>query len=134
MKKIILDTNFLLIPAQFKVDIFRELDRICDFEYKVFIVDRTLFELTNIIETQKGKDKAAANLAIQIIEKNSINILKSTEKTETLKNVDEIIERTANRKEYIVATQDKALKTKLKEKRIPLIVLRQKKYLKLERG
>ncbi|MBW2991754.1 hypothetical protein KY345_00870 [Candidatus Woesearchaeota archaeon] len=31
MRKIILDTNFLLIPGQFKIDIFSEIRRICDF-------------------------------------------------------------------------------------------------------
>ena len=41
--KILLDTNFTLIPAQFKVDIFSELAN-----NKLYILDRTLEELKNI--------------------------------------------------------------------------------------
>ena len=49
MKKIILDTNFLLIPAQFNVDIFSEIERICDFQYQLCIVDKTLSELILVV-------------------------------------------------------------------------------------
>ena len=42
--KIILDTNFLMIPSMFKVDIFSEIERICDFKYELCIVDKTLDE------------------------------------------------------------------------------------------
>ena len=55
MKKIILDTNFLLIPSQFNVDIFTEIDRICLFKYKLCVLDETINELNSIIEKQKGK-------------------------------------------------------------------------------
>ena len=47
MKKIILDTNFLLIPAQFKVDIFDEIDRIMIEKYQLFVLDKTIDELKN---------------------------------------------------------------------------------------
>jgi len=48
MRKIILDTNFLLIPAQFKVDIFSEIDRICSFTYSLFVLDKSVEELKKI--------------------------------------------------------------------------------------
>ena len=54
MEKILLDTNFLLIPSQFKVDIFSEIKRICNFSYKLYVLDKSVGELNYIIENQKG--------------------------------------------------------------------------------
>ena len=66
MKTIIFDTNFLLIPSRFNVDIFEEAERFmvnCSFA----IIDKTIDELQRIIKTQKGKDKQAAMLALSLI-------------------------------------------------------------------
>ena len=60
MNRIILDTNFLMIPGQFHVDIFSELGRICNFNYKLYIFEESINELRNIINNAKGKDKKAA--------------------------------------------------------------------------
>lgn len=126
--KIILDTNFLLIPAQFKVDIFSEIDRICLFPYELYIVDKTISELEKIIKEQKGKDKAAAKLALDMLKAKNIDILES----ETEKSVDDIIKSVVNKKEFVVATQDIPLKRALKSKNIPIITMRQKKKLIIE--
>ena len=128
MKKILLDTNFLLIPAQFKVDIFSEIERICNFNYKLYILDKTIEELNNIIEKQRGKNKDAAKLALKLVKLKKINIIKTEETLTT----DNLIIKKADKKEFIVATQDKFLKKQLKLKNTPLIVLRQKKRLLLE--
>ncbi len=128
MKKILLDTNFLLIPAQFRVDIFSEIERICNFNYKLYILDRTIEELNSIIEKQRGKNKEAAKLALKLVKLKKISIIKTKEKSAT----DRLIIKTANKKEFIVATQDKFLKKQLKTENIALIVLRQKKRLLLE--
>ncbi len=124
MKKILIDTNFLLIPAQFKVDIFSEIERICSFNYKLFILDKTMEELESIVRNQKGKNKAAAKLALKLIAIKKINTLK------TEKNIHTDTEIINTAKEgFIVATQDQDLKRRLKEKNVPIITLRQKKYL-----
>ncbi len=129
MKKIILDTNFLLIPALFKVDIFEEIKRICDFQYELCVLDKTLDELEKVIQTtKKGKDKEAAKLAMGLIKSKHINIIE----TESIKNVDDLILDLLNQGDYIVATQDKALKDKIRAKNAQIIVLRQKNHLKLE--
>lgn len=128
MKKIILDTNFLLIPYQFKLDIFSEIDRICIFKYKIYILDRTIEELKNIIEKQKGKDKEAAKFGLKIAIFKKLNIIKTKEE----KDVDNLILDMANKEEHIIATQDMRLKKQLKSKIIPLIVMRQQKRLVLD--
>lgn len=125
MRKIIIDTNFLLIPAQFKVDIFSEFERICNFPYELCIVDKTVDELKKLINSGRGRDYAAAKLGLKLLEEKKVKYLK----TETLKNVDELIVGLANKVDFAVATQDKALMVKLKKKSVPLINLRQKSYL-----
>lgn len=123
MKEVILDTNFLMAVSQFKVDIFSEIERISDFKYELCIIDKTVDELESIIENQKGKNKAAAKLALSIIKTKKLKKIKTPEGT-----VDDLIIKISN-KDTIVATQDMELKRKLREKRVPMIVLRQKKYL-----
>lgn len=123
MKKIIIDTNFLMAVSQFKVDIFSEIKRISDFKYELCIIDKTINELESIIEKQKGKNKAAAKLALTIIKNKKLKKIKTPAGT-----VDDLIVKISN-KDTIVATQDMELKRKLREKHVPMIVLRQKKYL-----
>ncbi|MBI2133787.1 nucleotide-binding protein [Candidatus Woesearchaeota archaeon] len=126
--KILLDTNFMLIPGQFGVDIFEEINRICIFSHEPVILEESLKELDGIIMGQKGKDKAAAKLAIELIKKKGIMTLK----TATFKNVDKTILELAPKEGLIVATQDKELRHELKKLGVRTIVLMQKKYLKLE--
>jgi len=124
MKKIILDTNFLLIPYQFKVDIFSEIERICDFKYELRIIDKTVDELNKIIKEQKGKHKEAARFALVLIEKRKIKKINTKE----IIDVDSLL---LTQKGAIVATQDAELKRRLKKSNIKVITLRQKKYLTL---
>ena len=125
MKKILLDTNVILIPAQFKVDIYSEIDKICNFKYDLYVLDRSIEELENIIKKQKGRSREAAKLGLQLLRFKKPKVLKTTSKL----NVDSII---LGLRGYIVATQDAALKKALKAKGIQTITLRQKKYLVLD--
>ena len=113
----------MLIPAKFKVDIFSEIDRLCNFGYKLFIVDKTIGELNNIVDKQKGKEKAAAKLALLLIKNKKVDIIETKEG-----KVDDII---LGLNGYTVATQDKELKRRLKKKNVETITLRQKRYLVL---
>jgi rRNA-processing protein FCF1 len=123
MKKIILDTNFLLIPATLKVDIFSEIEKICDFKYELYVVDSTIEELKHIMESQRGKHRDAARIGLQLIEAKALKTLPSSQSS-----TDEAILALADL-DCLVATQDKALKKALKQKKVNVIFLRQKKYL-----
>jgi len=125
MKKIILDTNFLLIPGQFGVDIFSELQRICDFKYGLFILDSIKDELEKL--AAKGRDRASAKLGMELVENKCLGVIK----TEKLKNVDEMLIELGRNPDIIIATQDKALKRELRSNKTNIIFLRQKKCLKL---
>ena len=125
MIKVIIDTNFLLVPFQFNVDIFSEISRICDFNYKLYIFDKTIEELEKIIETGKGKDKRAAKLGLQMVKKFKISKIK------TSKLVDDAIVDLCKKEKVIVATQDIGLRRRIKGK-CKLIVLRKKSYLEFQ--
>ncbi len=125
MKKVLLDTNFILIPAQFKVDIYAEIDRIITEPYALYVLDKSLIELDNLITHGKGRNKASARLAKAILDHKKPKTLKTTSKA----YVDRVILGLSG---YIVATQDKILRSKLRKKGVKTIVLRQKKYLVLD--
>jgi len=126
MKRIILDTNFLLIPGQFKVDIFEEIRRISDFKYELCIIDKSMDELKKIIETQKQKNRQAAKIALQLIKMRRIAQIKTGEG-----NVDNLILELLD-KDYILATQDALLRKIAVKKGIKVMFLRSKKYLVLK--
>ena len=126
MKKIILKNNFLLIPIQFKVDIFTEIDRICMFNYKLCIVDKTIDELNKIIETQKGKHKLAAKVALQLLKKKKVSKITTGEGGVDNLILDLLDENT------ILATQDVLLRQRAVKKNIKIIMLRSKRYLVLK--
>jgi len=126
-KKILLDTNFLLIPHQFRVDIFTQINRIMHFQYKIFVLDKSVEELKKAIGEQKGKSKDAAKIALKLIAIKNIVIIK----TESDKKTDDMIIELSRKDKYIVATQDKDLKRRLIDHGIEVIVLRQKKILVL---
>ena len=123
MKRIIIDTNFLMIPLQFRVDIFSEFNRICGFNYKLFIFEQSVNELKNIIADQSGKDRKAAQFALKLIKLKNIGTIKSEQN-----NVDRSILDNVNN-DTIIATQDINLKKELLKKGASVIILRQKKYL-----
>jgi len=125
MIQIILDTNFLLIPAQFSVDIFSEIDRIMEQKYELCVLDKSLEELDRVAKNaESGRDKRAAMLGIAFVAAKKIRLVKAGEKY-----VDEAILELAERGKHMVATQDMELKRKLKEKGISVITMRKQDHL-----
>ena len=121
IKKIILDTNFIMAVPQFKIDIFSEIERIADFPYQLCILDKTTEELENIIKKQKGRQKKAAKLCMALLNHKKLKAIK------TEKNADEALLELS--KDSIIATQDQLLARRIKESSGKTIALRQKKYL-----
>jgi rRNA-processing protein FCF1 len=121
--KIILDTNFLMAVAQFKVDIFSEIERTADFKYEICVLDKTVDELNNIIKKQKGKHKMAAKLALQLLEAKDVKQIKTG-----AGKTDDLIVENAD-KNTAVATQDIELRRRLRLKKAKLIGIRQKKVV-----
>ncbi|MAG78469.1 hypothetical protein CL616_03835 [archaeon] len=125
MKKVILDTNFLMSIYQLKIDIFEEINNTLLENIEFYIIDKTKDELEKLINTSKLSDSQAAKFALKVLEKKPIKVIKTTKN----KLVDDLI---LEQNGYIVATVDKELKQKLKKKKIQILTIKQKKYIILD--
>ena len=125
--KIILDTNFLLIPGKFKLDIFSELQKFGKPE--LYTLDLVIKELEKLSKG-KGKDAGNAKLALTLVKRNKVKVLRTKTRVPRHKiNTDAEIERIASEEDYVVCTLDGELIGKLKNENVQMIRLRQKKYL-----
>ena len=124
MKTIILDTNFLLMYEKYKIDIFSEIDRICDFPYELAIIDKTIDEL---------KGKKGERIALKLLEIKKVKVIKTNKEGSVDKILKELFfgkeTKELNLKNIIIATNDRGL---MKELKMPVIRLKQKKYLMIE--
>lgn len=111
--KILLDTNFLINCSKFHIDYQEQLKG-----HKLYVLDRSIKELENLINRKKAKN---AKLALEILKAKNIKTLKTSSK----KDVDTLLR---EKKAYAVATNDKELISKIKNKKI--FIIRQKKFIK----
>jgi rRNA-processing protein FCF1 len=123
-RPVILDTNFLLVPFRFKVDILRELDYLIDYSHRYVICSRTLGELAKIGK-KVGKDGMAARLAMKLVEANREMI----DVVESKGHVDDWIAGYAKENAAIVCTNDSALRRRLRALDIKVITLKSKSKL-----
>lgn len=132
--KIILDTNILLVPGQYKIDVFDELIRLGYTEF--IITDSIVRELLILSKKYKSKkDIIAVNLAMSLIDRckivrkdGVINDKKIFEHSGKKTIADDDILELAD-DIGAVATNDKKLIRDLKKKGVKVVRLRQKKFL-----
>ena len=120
MKRIILDTNMLLIPGSLGVDISRELKRIMTTQYNVYVLQATIDELKKMAV---GASKKAQNAKLGLTIANTLGVIKKQG------YADDILVEEAKKKDTFIATQDQDLKRRLVDIQAPHIVLRQRKIL-----
>ena len=82
MKKVILDTNFLLLPFQFKLDIFSEIERVLEMPKEILVPSLVLEELKRL--SARGNRAAKLGLAIleQKIKEGKVREVKSSGRTD----------------------------------------------------
>lgn len=117
--KVIIDTNALIIPHKFKIDIFEEIEKLLPTAEKI-IIDSTIRELHNI------KDRKAANIALQLINKYNIKIVHEPGET------DSAIITYAQTNNGVVFTNDKEMKKMCIRFKVPVMYMRKKKKIELE--
>lgn len=119
--KVLIDTNFFLIPGKFGVDFVKELERFGKPE--LYTLDLVLKELRMLAEG-KGKDARNAKLGIELIQRKNIGILEAAGN-----HADEEMERIAAEGGFVVCTQDRELQKRLRNEDIEVIILRQGRVL-----
>ncbi len=120
MKKILIfDTNFLLIPYEFKIDIFSELYTIVEGAYEIIVPTVVLAELKKIA-SYKGRHALGAKLGLKLLEANAKNITFTASEG----HADQWILNYAKEKRAIVCTNDKALRMKSKNADLRTITMK----------
>jgi len=128
--KILLDTNFILTCVKQKLDFVMLAEELIDKKIEWFIPQDVLNELGNIKDRQghKTKDKAAATLSFEILQDLKPKIIDLVGKNP---NVDIKIVNYLRGKKITLATLDKNLKSRVKNK---ILTIRGKKSLELVCG
>ncbi|HEC88198.1 MAG TPA: hypothetical protein ENI52_02660 [Thermoplasmata archaeon] len=124
MRAVVLDTNALMMPYQYGINIEKELTRllgICR-----IIVPRTVVEEIEKLSEEEGKIGRAAKLGLSIIKKRGFRLM------ETENMGDDGVLETAIKMDAAILTNDKELKNKARELNLPIIYLRGGTRLEME--
>jgi len=126
--KVILDSNFLFIPSQFKIDIFERLMSLLNQRFEPVLLSSTHQELLRMTEKGPPTRRKQASLALKLANKCClVNVEKEVGETN-----DDVVLRIAAEWKSPVATNDRELRRKLRDRAIPVIFLRGKRRLELE--
>jgi rRNA-processing protein FCF1 len=118
MLRILLDANSIVIPFQFGVDIFSEIKRLVPQKHELVTLSCIIKELENMGSLGKK--------GIGLIKKKGVEIESVEGKAD-----DEIV-KISKEGDWIVLTNDYALKKRLREVNVPIIYLRDKSHLGIE--
>jgi rRNA-processing protein FCF1 len=133
-KEVIVDTNALLIPGEFGVDIFYELERL---GYETVIVPKKVLNELHELKQRpglKGKEKRAAKIGYSLVltyasrqEPGRCRVtIKEEEEEREERDTDDWIAWFALKKKAAVLTNDEKLKRKLTNAGIATVYLRGK--------
>ena len=125
--KVILDSNFLMVPFQFNIDIFQEIEYLLQKKVDFIVPSSVKLELTGI-SARGGEGASEASLALQLASRCRV-VEVSLQPQET---VDDAIIKAAQKLGAVVATNDIELKKKLRGIHIAVIFMRDKSKLEIE--
>jgi len=128
--QVILDTNFLAVPAQFGVDIFSETERVLERRVEFVLLESTVKEIEVKGGLGAGKTKAHVfRIAKDLIQR--CKVVKVPESLTAMPVDDQLLEYAISIK-GVLATNDRELRMKARERGIPVLLLRGKKRVVLE--
>ena len=122
---ILLDTNILMLIGR-GIDIFTQIEELLDTKPEYYVIEPVVKELEKIIAHGGVRERKAAKLALELVKKKCrvIEISLSPHKS-----VDDLLLEIALREGFIVATNDRELRRRLREAGIPEIYFREEKQL-----
>ena len=126
--KVILDSNALFVPLQFKIDIFDRLKQLLEKNYELILLSPVKRELE--VLAKKGSPK---------MRKNTLYALKLAEKCRYVEVdapasalADDVIVKVAGEWKSPVFTNDRQLRKRLRDISVPVIYVRQKSRLEID--
>ena len=120
--KFLLDTNFLMVPGQFRVDVYDQLRQMGPAE--LYVSELSVKELDRLAK-KRGRNAACARVAMLLLRREGVKVVPAGRE----KHADDAIRHMAVTKGMAVCTADRALKASLLRRKVPVVVLRQRKYL-----
>jgi rRNA-processing protein FCF1 len=125
---VILDSNALFVPLQFKIDIFEELRTLLSVKFEPVLLSPVRKELETIAEKGSPKMRKWASYALKLAEKCAF--LDVEEKIAG--PPDDAIVETAKQWACPVFTNDRKLRKRLRNINVPVIYVRQKSHLEID--
>lgn len=123
-----MDSNFLLVPSQFQMDIFEELTALLRQRIDPVILSPIYEELVKIAERGAPKMQRYASLALGLTKKCRLVLVEQKVEEST----DDVITRIAAEWKTPVATNDRDLRRRLRDVGVAVIYLRQKARLEID--
>ncbi len=124
--KILCDTNFLLIPLRYKVDIFNETDDAVNDTAKFYVSTQVIDEIKTLKMGAKLGFARELSFALQMAE--TCHIIED----DSPLLVDDSLIELAKKHHMIIGTIDKELRKKARIEGVPVIYLRQGRRLLLD--
>jgi rRNA-processing protein FCF1 len=126
--KVILDSNALFVPLQFKIDIFDCLEQLLKRNHELILLSPIKREIETL--AKKGSPK---------MRKNALYALKLAERCKCVEVdapaselADDVIVKIAKEWKALVFTNDRQLKKRLRDISVPVIYVRQKSRLEID--
>lgn len=128
--KVLLDTNFLLLPFQRRIDIFEEIKHLVEGQVEFLILPQILDELKILEDTGTAKERHAVKVSRQLIARHCHLLKISNTPIEGL-DADSALLRYAQETGAIVGTNDRELRQNLVKQGSRAIFLRKLAVLAL---
>ena len=126
--KVILDSNALFVPLQFKIDIFDGLERLLERNFELIVLSPVKRELEALAKRGSPKMRKNASYALKLAEKCTYVEVDAPASTLT----DDVIVKVAGEGKAAVFTNDRQLKQRLRDISVPVIYVRQKSRLEID--
>jgi rRNA-processing protein FCF1 len=126
--KVILDSNALFVPLEFKIDIFEELGRLLNRNLDFILLSAVKVELELLARKESPAMRRKASYALRLAEKCKYVPIDVSNKLTT----DDVIVKIAKDWNSPVFTNDRTLKKRLRDISVPVIYVRQKTRLDID--
>jgi len=126
--KVILDSNALFVPLEFKIDIFEELKRLVNRNVEFILLSPVKRELEMLAAKDSPKIRREAIFALRLAEKCKYVAVEEDGRVV----IDDVIVRVAKNWNSPVFTNDRQLKKRLRDISVPVIYVRQKSRLDID--
>jgi rRNA-processing protein FCF1 len=126
--KVILDSNALFVPLEFKIDVFEALEIVLGRKFEAILLSPIKKELEAIAEKGLPKMRKWASYALELSEKCAFFEVED----ENAESPDDAIVEVAKECRCLVFTNDRKLRRRLRDISVPVVYVRQKSHLEID--